>query len=109
MNLKQIARDNIYEMRDAICWMALYKVGRSWEYAIMWPDVDDRHCSPVLTDPDERQEARNIVAVDPNAVFLNGYYCNLGPLEDMTIESLADGLRWQYEKSQSAMLIDVIM
>ena len=27
---------------------------------------------------------------------MNGYYCNLGSLEEMTLESLMDGIRFQY-------------
>ena len=32
-----------------------------------------------------------------HAIFVNGYYTNLGSTLEMTRESLTNALRWQYE------------
>ena len=38
--------------------------------------------------------------VDANAIIVNAYYHNLGPAE-MTRDSLANALRWQYDNQTS--------
>lgn len=44
---------------------------------------------------------------DPRAVFVNGYYSDLGSTDEMTRGSLANALRWQYE-NQFNLLKDAI-
>ena len=43
---------------------------------------------------------REILKVDANAIIVNAYYHNLGPAE-MTRDSLANALRWQYDNQTS--------
>lgn len=84
------------EARDGIAWIALYKDGRNWNVSCFWPDIS--YDGSLVFEPDDLEEFKNILATDPNAILVNGYYCNLGPLDDMTQDSLEAGLRWQYEE-----------
>lgn len=105
-NLRSTAQKVLEEARDGIAWLAFYKKGRGWEAACFWPTFYEE--SGFFTfDPDDAQELRAILATDPDAIFVNGYYTNLGPMEDMTRESLTAALRWQYE-SQFSRLADAV-
>jgi hypothetical protein len=93
--LREIAKDNIVEAAEGICWIALWKSGRTWDAELFWVEYDERaRC--FMIDEDDQQRVREILSDDYDAVFVNGYYDNLGPMEDMTISSLTDGLRFQY-------------
>lgn len=95
-SLRMTAQQVLEEARDGIAWIALYKEGRGWGAACFWPDIDRN--GEFKFDPDDAQELKAILAKDPDAIFVNGYYTNLGPIDEMTRESLSDGLRWQYEE-----------
>lgn len=96
-NLRTTAQQVLEEARDGIAWIALYREGRGWGAACFWPDFDERS-GEFNFDPDDTQEVKAILATDPDAIFVNGYYTNLGPTEWMTRESLSSALRWQYEE-----------
>lgn len=95
-SLRATAQQVIEEARDGIAWIALYKKGRGWEAACFWPDTNKDN--EFIFDPDDAKEIKSILATDPKAIFVNGYYTNLGPLEEMTRESLTAAFRWQYEE-----------
>ena len=96
-SLRELARENIVEAAEAICWFALWKKGRTWEMEQFWVDYDEKaRCFKI--DDDDQKRAKEILKDDYDAVFINGYYDNIGPLEEMTVSSLADGLRFQYER-----------
>ena len=60
--LNTIARDYADEIRDGIAWVIVWKTGRSWNATAVWLDPD--------TDTE-------VLAQDPGAVMLNGYYLSL--------------------------------
>ena len=96
-DLRTTAQGVLEEARDGIAWIALYKRGRGWGAACFWPTFYEE--SGFFTfDPDDVQELKAILDTDPEAIFVNGYYSNLGPAEEMTRESLSSALRWQYEE-----------
>ncbi|MCM1295638.1 MAG: hypothetical protein NC311_08845 [Muribaculaceae bacterium] len=85
------------EAREGIAWIVVYKEGRGWKAACYWPDFTD-DLDRFDFDPDDLAEVKAVLAADPNAIFVNGWYTNLGPIEEeMTIETLTNALRWQYE------------
>ncbi len=94
--IRQAAQDVLSVARDEIAWIAVWKNGRSWQTADFWPDLK-REGDPTF-DADELARLSEISEADPGAVIVNGYYHNLGSAEDMTRESLADALRWHYER-----------
>lgn len=47
-------------------------------------------------EPDDAQRLTEIYKDDNRAILVNGYYKNLGDLETMTLDSLCDGIRFQY-------------
>lgn len=95
--LNTIARDYADEIRDGIAWVIVWKTGRSWNATAVWLDPDTD-----TFEPDDLDTAREVLAQDPNAVMLNGYYCgHFG--EDMTVAELADGIRWHYENGYNTL------
>lgn len=96
-SIRQIAQDVLYEARDGIAWIALYKKGRSWNAECFWGLFDKQEV--FTTDYSEDAERlREILSIDPNAIFVNAYLHNLGPIDDeMTRDTLAKALRWQYD------------
>lgn len=96
-SLRMTAQQVLEEARDGIAWIALYKEGRGWGAACFWPTFYEEN-GFFTFDPDDAQELKAILAKDPDAIFVNGYYTNLGPMDEMTRESLSDALRWQYEE-----------
>lgn len=97
-NLRTTAQRVLEEARDGIAWIALYKEGRGWRATCFWPTFHEEGGFFTFY-PDDAQELKAILTTDPNAIFVNGYYSNLGPTEDeMTRESLTSALRWQYEE-----------
>ena len=96
-SLRAVAQQVLEEARDGIAWIALYRKGRGWEAGCFWPTFYEE--SGIFTfDSDDTQEVKSILATDPEAIFVNGYYTNLGPLEKMTRETLSAAFLWQYKE-----------
>ena len=94
MNMRELARETIEEMRDGICWLAVWKENKTWQYQEFWPmDVDDTE--PIF-EPEDMPRLAEIHDVDEKAIMVNSFYSNIGPYETMTIRSLQDGLAWTY-------------
>lgn len=84
--LKEVAREYASEIRDGIGWSDLGN--NEWE-------------------TDDINDALEALRLDPRAVALNGYY--LGHFGDMTIEDIAVGIRWHYERGTNALADDDIL
>jgi hypothetical protein len=104
-SLRIEAQDVLDVARDGIGWIALWKVGRSWRTFSFWPEIgrDDE----LIFEDYEIEQLKNILALDQNAILVNSWYHNLGGLEDLTRDRLADALRWQYDL-QHYTVADVI-
>lgn len=105
-SLRDTAQRVLQEARDGIAWITLHKEGRGWDAECFWPEYDDKR-NVFCHDEDELDELHAVLEADPNAIFVNGYYTNLGSTVEMTRESLANALRWQYE-NQFNLLRDAI-
>lgn len=92
--LRQTAQDMIDIAREGIGWIALWKDGKGWMAMDYYPDID-RDDNLIFEDYDI-DSLQNIVALDPRAILVNGWYHNLGDTTCMTRDSLAEALRWQY-------------
>ena len=103
-SLRDLARENIGEASLGVCWFALWKTGRSWNMESFYPDFDERK-SLFRIDDDDRERMQEILGEDYGAVFINGWYDNIGSMEEMTVASLADGLAFQYQR-KNTMLCD---
>lgn len=94
--LREIARRNAEEIRDGIAWVIVWRNGRSWDAEPFWLDFADGEPDREVFTEDDLPRVREIMAEDPGAVMLNGYYCgHFG--EGMTVDELALGIRWHYE------------
>lgn len=99
-SLRNCARSIREEAADGICWIALWKEGRSWNVDTVWPE-DMLYDEGVMTlEADDLERLREIMKADPNAILVSGEYSNIGcsgtgELPDLQV--LTDALRWQYE------------
>ena len=96
-SIRQAAQDVLGVARDGIGWIALWKDGKGWMSKDFWPDDIDAHGNPTFDDFD-MEGLKNLVKLDPRAIIVNSWWRNLGDTECMTRDSLADALRWQYER-----------
>ena len=97
--LKEIAREYASEIRDGIGWVIVYRTGRSWHALTVWSDLGNNEW-----ETDDINDALKALRIDPRAVALNGYY--LGHFGDMTIDDIAAGIRWHYERGTNALADD---
>ena len=97
--LKEIAREYASEIRDGIGWVIVYRTGRSWHALTVWSDLGNNEW-----ETDDINDALEALRLDPRAVALNGYY--LGHFGDMTIDDIAAGIRWHYERGTNALAND---
>ena len=97
--LKEIAREYADEIRDGIGWLIVYRTGRSWHALTVWSDLGNNEW-----ETDDINDALEALRLDPRAVALNGYY--LGRFGDMTIDDIAAGIRWHYERGTNALAED---
>lgn len=100
--LKEIAREYAAEIRDGIGWLIVYRTGRSWHALTVWSDLGNNEW-----ETDDIDDALEALRLDPRAVALNGYY--LGRFGDMTIEDIAAGIRYHYERGTNALADDDIL
>lgn len=97
-SIRNAAQWVLDDCRDGIGWVAIWKEGRSWESErIYGVDFDERTYTATIDDTEEQERLEAILAIDPHAIIVNGYFHNLGDPECMTRDTLADALRWQYE------------
>ena len=97
--LKEIAREYADEIRDGIGWLIVYRTGRSWHALTVWSDLSNNEW-----ETGDINDALEALRLDPRAVALNGYY--LGRFGDMTIDDIAAGIRWHYERGTNALAAD---
>lgn len=97
--LKEIAREYASEIRDGSGWVIVYRTGRSWNALTVWSDLGNNEW-----ETDDINDALEALRLDPRAVALNGYY--LGHFGDMTIDDIAAGIRWHYERGTNALADD---
>ena len=97
--LKEIAREYASEIRDGIGWVIVYRTGRSWHALTVWSDLGNNEW-----ETDDINDALEALRLDPRAVALTGYY--LGRFGDMTIDDIAAGIRWHYERGTNALADD---
>ena len=97
--LKEVAREYASEIRDGIGWLIVYRTGRSWHALTVWSDLGNNEW-----ETDDINDALEALRLDPRAVALNGYY--LGHFGDMTIDDIAAGIRWHYERGTNALADD---
>lgn len=70
--IREIARQYRDEIMYRIAWVAIWKVGRSWNARAFWLNAD----SDMIEDED-MQDARDIVAADANAILLRPIFYDL--------------------------------
>lgn len=105
-SIRHEAQNVLSEAREGIAWIAVWKEGRGWKTMPFWAEVENEGTRLTFEEYDT-EEIRGILRTDPNAIVVNSYYNNLGDTENMTRDSLAAAMRWQYNLQQT-LLIDKI-
>lgn len=98
-SLRKVASILREDAQDGISWIILWRKGRSWNALEVWPEAMDSNGTTVTLNSDDAAEVRRILKEDSDAIFVNSWYHDLGMYEDehLTVEVLAEKLRWQYE------------
>lgn len=96
-SIRQAAQDVLGDARDGIGWIAVWKDGKGWMAKTYYPDMDRQ--GRLVFEDYELESLRALAEFDPNAILVNSYYHNLGPVEaeNLTRDQLAYALRWQYD------------
>lgn len=99
-SLRYISSKVLDDAKDGIAWIAVWKVGRCWCSWVTYDVSCDDAGRLTIEDNFEGVLGRmeDILGWDANAVFLNSYHTNLGDVDEMTVASLAEAIRWQYEE-----------
>ena len=98
-SLRSCASSIRWEAADGIAWIAVWKENRSWNAETIFPEDFNYESKRMDLSVDDMVRVREIMKKDPNAIFVNGYYSNIGCYEDGTlpdIQVLVNALRWQY-------------
>lgn len=106
-SIRQVAREWIDEARGGIAWIAVWKNGKSWNGYAYYPGDVSREGNPTYG-AEDKAELEEIANADANAIIVNAYWHNLGSVEDMTSQSLANALRWQYEEARANLVTENI-
>ena len=93
-SLRQVIRDNRYEICNNIAWVAIYKEGRSWAAEAFYPEDGDYENEYVF-DEYALNRMKEIVDTDHKEICVNGDY--MGGLEDFTLDELENRILWFYE------------
>lgn len=99
-SLRNCARSIREEAADGICWIALWKEGRSWKVDTVCPDDFYPDQGVMVLWSDDLERLREIMKADHSAILVNGYYSNIACWDECSlpdVQELTDALRWQYE------------
>ena len=99
-SLRNCARSIREEAADGICWIALWKEGRSWNVDTIWPEDMLYDKGIMVLESDYLERLREIVKADSSAILVSGEYSNIGCAGDGSlpdVQVLTDARRWQYE------------
>jgi hypothetical protein len=99
-SLRKCASWVLDDARDGIAWIAVWREGRGWCSESFFPEEFDYSNNCMELSDDDYFRIQEILSIDEGAIFVNGYYTNLGLTEEMTVVSLTAALRWQYEDCQ---------
>ena len=89
--IREIARQYRDEIMDGIAWVAIWKTGKSWNAKAFWLNLDSD-----MIEEEDMQEARDIVAADANAIFINEYYC--AHMCEGKLDDIVAAIRFFYEE-----------
>ena len=96
--LKEIAREYADEIRDGIGWLIVYRTGRSWHALTVWSDLSNNEW-----ETDDINDASRPCASTPGPCPERLLPRRFG---DMTIDDIAAGIRWHYERGTNALAAD---
>ena len=95
-SLKEIAREYRDEIMDGIAWVAIWKTGRSWNAKAFWLNLETERI-----EDEEMEEAREIVAADPKAIFINEYYT--AHMGEGKLDEIVEGIRFMCENEYNLL------
>lgn len=102
-SIRKAAQEVLAEAREEIAWIAFWKEGRGWAAMAFWPADFDEKTGRIDFEDYDQPYLDEIIEKDAKAIIVNGYYDNLGSAETMTRDSLAEALRWHYERQTATL------
>ena len=113
-SLREEASWILDDAKAGICWIAIWKTGKSWHTETFY-DVEYDEGSRYFNRPSswkiDEESAQRLLQIqheDRQAILVNPYYCNLGPWEGMTLASLIDGIKFQYGFGRVGEITDIL-
>ena len=99
-SLRDCARSVREEAADGICWIALWREGRSWNAETIWPEDMLYDKGIMVLESYYLERLLEIVKAESSAILVSGEYSNIGCAGDGSlpdVQVLTNALRWQYE------------
>lgn len=103
--LREMVRWYNDEIQDGICWVAVWKRGRSWDAEAFYPE-DGSYGYGYVFAREDMERMQDIITIDPAAVMLNGYFCNVGTDENrrVPVGYIVRGIEWNYYNRYNQLL-----
>lgn len=95
-SLRDIVREYRDEIMAGIAWVAIWKTGRSWNAQAFRLNLDTE-----MIEEEDFQDAKDIVAADQNAIFINEYYT--AHMGEGKLDEIIAGIRYMYEMEYNCL------
>ena len=95
-SLRDIVREYRDEIMAGIAWVAIWKTGRSWNAQAFRLNHDTE-----MIEEEDFQDAKDIVAADQNAIFINEYYT--AHMGEGKLDEIIAGIRYMYEMEYNCL------
>lgn len=104
MTLLEVAKENQDLLNEGILSLVVFKKGRSWQYKELYccECTEDEGFEWNFEDIEEIQGLMNIMAVDKNAIIINGYD---SAYAQGSVNKICDALRYAYN-NHWGLLVD---
>ena len=96
-SIKEIIRQERDTIECGIAWLVVWKEGRSWKIDYFYQE-DGSYDDGLLFSEEDYSRLKEIVELDHNAIFFNGYYMGFGDGDGTTLQETIDRVLWFYSE-----------
>lgn len=95
--IEDVAKQLKPAAEEGVGWLLVWKTGKNWHGATVWPDYNENTCTMTM-DREDIEIVLEAIDQDVNAILVNGYVHNLGVSNyRVSIRTLAENLRYHYK------------
>lgn len=97
-SIRAIATEFNNDIQDGICWVAIWKNGRSWCGEFFYDDCRGSYEDGYYFSKEDIWKMEAIMNEDSNAIMINGYYTNCGTDENrqVPVSDIINCIEWNY-------------